>query len=91
MKVSGLSPALQFQPVALETVKPGRVVCYDKLDGTPEFYLVTKMSSLEMPFIALPPDHKLLVNLLTGRAVIKHGRLQVHPTSCTAETYYTEK
>lgn len=91
MKVSCITPEVQFPPVPLKSIKPGRVVRYDDLGGVAEFYEVTKLSALELAHIAIPPDKQLLVNLRTGRVVIKHSSMLVYPTSCSAETYYTEK
>lgn len=91
MKVSCITPEAQFPPVPLKSVKPGRVVRYDDLDGVAEFYEITKISAIEMAHINLPVDKQILVNLRTGRLVIKHSSMLVHPTSCSAEAYYTEK
>jgi hypothetical protein len=75
--------------VALHTVKPGRVVRYDDLQGNPEYYEVGKVSAKEQPFIQVPLDKCLLMNLTTGRIVLKHHLLKVVPQSCTAEAYST--
>jgi hypothetical protein len=76
-------------PVALYTVKPGRVVRFDNPEGRAEYYQVAKFSSKEAEFIKVPLDKHLLMNLATGRMVLKHSLMQVFPQSCTAEVYPT--
>ncbi len=91
MNVTHLHTSAEFPAVILRNVKPGRVVRYDDLEGNAEYYQVAKLSALEMPFLQIPPGKHLLMNLKTGRVVLKHGLLKVYLCSCTAETYPTEK
>lgn len=91
MNVTSLNPENKFPAVDLRSVKPGRVVRYDDLEGVAEYYQVSKFTALEMPYLQIPPGKHLLMNLKTGRVVIKHGLLKVYLCSCTAEAYPTEK
>jgi len=77
--------------VPLQTVKPGRVVRFDDLNGNPNYYLLNKFSPLEREFITLPEGKLMLTNLETGRVVAKPGSLMVYCTSCTAELYLTQR
>lgn len=91
MKVICVDSQTNFPAVALRNVAPGRVVRYDDLEGVAEYYQVSKSTALEMPYLQIPPGKHLLMNLKTGRVVIKHGLLKVYLCSCTAEAYPTEK
>lgn len=89
MQVFDVSQAalVDFTPVPLRTVKPGRVVCFADLEGCKNYYLVPKFSKLELTGIHTPPGKRMLVNLETGRAVFKSENLAVYLASCTAEVY----
>lgn len=89
MKVICTAPEEATPAVALYTVKPGRVVRFDDLQGNPEYYQIAKMSTKEAAFIQIPLDKHLLMNLATGRLVFKHSLMQVFPQSCAAEVYPT--
>lgn len=78
-----------FPAVPLASVKSGRVVCFFDLDENPAFYQVAKLTALESEAITVPHDKRLLVNMETGRVVLKSSSLQVYLTSCTASAYPT--
>jgi hypothetical protein len=89
MKVICLAHATLPEPTPLHAVKPGRVVCYNDLDGKPHYYITTKLSRLEQEFIAVPEGKRMLTNLETGRVVLKADTLLVYFTSCSADAYLT--
>lgn len=76
-------------PLPVGAVKPGRVVRLPDLNtGRDNFYLVTKTSEIEAA--QMEPSVRgccILVNLETGRLVIKPRGVMVVLTSATAETY----
>lgn len=89
MKVICLPPATPPALTPLHAVKPGRVVCYTDLQGKPHYYLVAKLTALELKHVAVPDDKRMLTNLETGRVVLKSAALMVYFTSCSAESYLT--
>lgn len=75
--------------VKLGDVKSGRAVVYTDMEGAPGYYLATKLTPLERKHLDIPPGKHLLVNLETGRVVLKPSTLLVYLTSCSAEAYPT--
>lgn len=73
--------------VHLSAVKAGRVVELTNPEGKVSYYMVCRSAASE-PNIQAIEGKRLLVNLETGRAVMKHGHLEVKLLSCTARTYY---
>lgn len=73
--------------VPLSDVRPGRTVLLLSPAKKPYYYQVCFATSNE-PNISDVPGKVMLMNLDTGRIVMKGGHLLVAPLSCTAKTYY---
>lgn len=72
-------------PVPLAIVKPGRTVALVGPSGRIAYYLVPRVTSVEAN--VQPAAGKcMLVNLETGRVVMKASNLLVAVLSCTATT-----
>lgn len=71
----------------LSDVNPGRTVQLENPEGVPGYYQVCKFTPNESN-ISPVPGKRMLVNLETGRVVMKPGNLQVMLLSATAKTHY---
>lgn len=73
--------------VPLSEATPGRTVELKNPDGHPAYYKVCRATAAE-PNITAVPGKCMLVNLETGRIVMKSEHLLVRLLSCAAKTHY---
>lgn len=73
--------------VPLSSLRPGRTIELASPTGRLAYYKIAKVTSREHSII--PVEGKvLLLNLETGRILLKPAHLMVRPLSATAKTHY---
>lgn len=72
----------------LKDVSAGRVVELLNPDNNPNYYMVTKATELEAGVIVAVAGKVMLVNIETGRILLKPEHIKVSVLSATTDTYY---